>query len=71
MATSSFLASETIIDDAEKAASVIRLMQWFKADFKGTDGIKKIAGKYHKTDIGDYKSNYSKYYWEGLLNNFS
>jgi hypothetical protein len=71
MATSSFLASETIIDDAKKAATVTRLMQWFKADFGGTDGIKKIAGKYLKKDIGDYKINYSKYNCEGLLNNFS
>lgn len=71
MATSSFLTSETIIDDDKKTVTVSRLMQWFKANFGGTTGIKKIVGKYLKIDICDYKINYKKYNWEDHLNNIS
>ncbi|MEO7767298.1 MAG: DUF547 domain-containing protein [Ferruginibacter sp.] len=71
MATLSFLTSETIMDADRKNATVTRLMQWFKADFGGTAGIKKIIGKYLNIDVGDYKISYSKYDWEAYLNNFS
>ncbi|MEP7278429.1 MAG: DUF547 domain-containing protein [Bacteroidota bacterium] len=70
MATSSFLTSETIIDEGKKAVTVTRLMRWFKADFGGTGGIKKIVEKYLKTNLNGYKIKYSRYNWDTRLGNF-
>lgn len=71
MATTSFLTSETVIDDHKKTVTISRLMQWFKAEFWGTKGIKRILSKYLKIDIGHYNINYNKYNWADRLNNFS
>ena len=71
MATTSFLTSETVIDDHTKTVTISRLMQWFKADFRGTKGINGILSKYLKIDIGHYNINYNKYNWADRLNNFS
>lgn len=70
LAALSFLQNETIIDEEKKIVTVTKLMQWFKGDFGGNDGIKKILSGYLKRNFTDYSIRFNNYNWEVQLNNF-
>jgi hypothetical protein len=70
LATRAFLAAETEFDDMEKTVHVTKLMQWFRGDFGGGRGIKKIFADYLKRDIASYKIQYQDYDWSVVLNNY-
>lgn len=45
MMISSLFTLETGVDYDKKSVTVTRLIQWFKADFGGAGGIKKMLEK--------------------------
>lgn len=71
IAASSFLNSETEIDEVKNVVTVSKIMQWFKGDFGGNDGITKILSKYLLKDFSPYTIRYKKYDWNEHLSNFA
>ncbi len=71
IATNSFLLSDTLIDKDQKVVYVTKLMQWFKADFGGNTGIRKILKSTFEQSLSDYKIKYNDYDWSADLKNFS
>ena len=71
LATQSFLENETVINEPKKTVSVTKLMQWFRADFGGITGIKKILAQYLKKDFTGYTMHYTDYNWSQQLNKFA
>lgn len=70
LATSAFLTTETIVNVSNRSVQVTRLMDWFRADFGGLSGIRKILSQYLKEDFRRYKVKFSDYRWEQKLSNF-
>jgi len=71
MATYSFLEGETKIDEENKIISISKLFLWYKGDFGGDSGIRKIIKQYLKIESKGYTLIYSPYNWEEDLFNFS
>jgi len=71
MATMSFLESETkkIVD--EKTIYISQLFKWFKADFGGNRGIRKILEEKINMDTKGFRFAYSDYSWDENLENWS
>ncbi len=57
----SFLSTETEIDSIKKEVKVTKIIQWFKADFGGTKGIKSILSKYLHKDFSEYSVQFKNY----------
>jgi Protein of unknown function, DUF547 len=70
LATRSFLLSETEIDDDKKEARVSKILDWFRGDFGGKDGMRNIVGCVFDKNIGNYKIKFKAYDWSAKLNNF-
>ena len=70
MSTLSFLEGETDIKEEEKEIHITKLFQWFRGDFGGTKGIRRILSKTLKIDTKAYKLVYKPYSWEDDLGNF-
>lgn len=49
---------ETEIDEVKNVVTVSKIMQWFKGDFGGNDGITKILSKYLLKDFSPYTIRY-------------
>lgn len=71
IAAQSFLQSETTIDSTKQEIHVTKIMQWFKGDFGGESGIKRIISKYLGTDFSLYKVKFKDYDWSEDLKNFA
>lgn len=71
IAASSFLTTETEINETNRVVSVSKIMQWFKGDFGGNDGIKNILSKYLSKDFSSCTIRYKKYDWKEELKNFA
>jgi hypothetical protein len=71
MAASSFITSETEIDEVKKVVKVSKIMQWFKGDFNGNKGIREILAKYLARDFATYKIEFKEYDWNEQLKNFT
>jgi hypothetical protein len=69
-AARSFLGSETEIDEATKTVRVSKIMEWFKADFGGNQGIREILSKYLEKDFSGYTIQFKEYNWDAQLKNF-
>jgi hypothetical protein len=70
IATKSFLLSDTEVDEVKKEVHVTKLMDWFKGDFGGTEGIREILYQYLKISAQEYTLKYKPYNWNELLKNF-
>ncbi|MBX2900521.1 MAG: DUF547 domain-containing protein [Cyclobacteriaceae bacterium] len=70
-AARSFLSSETEVDAAKKEVHVTRIMYWFKGDFGGNNGIRKILSAYLGQDFTDYSIQFKDYDWSPDLNRFA
>lgn len=70
MATLNFLETETDILADSKEIHITRLFQWFKGDFGGTRGIRKILEEKLKISTKGYKLVYKPYSWEESLDNY-
>lgn len=71
MATLSFLENETSYNAQKDEISFTRLGLWYKGDFGGKSGIRRIVKQY--LDLGTPKSQiiFMDYNWEENLNNFA
>lgn len=69
-ATYSFLSTETSIDTARKVIHASAVMNWFRGDFGGSKGIKRILSKYFETDFSDFNVRFNSYNWASKLHNF-
>lgn len=70
LAAKSFLGSETEIDDANKVIKVTKIMDWFRGDFNGKKGIRKIIKQVLQKDVNDYAIKFKIYNWDAALHNF-
>lgn len=66
-----FLTSETEIDSINKKLTVTKIMDWFRSDFGGKKGIRRIIKKYLNKDVDGYKIKLKPYNWDEVLHNFS
>jgi len=71
LATKSFLSGETQFDDNRKEVSVTKIMDWFRGDFGGKKGIKKIINNVLQRDVNDYTIKFKPYNWDSALHNFA
>lgn len=69
-ATRSFLLSETVIDDDKKEVRVSKILDWFRGDFGGKEGIRNIIGGIFEKSIWNYSIKFTAYDWSAKLNNF-
>jgi len=70
LATASFLGQEIVINEETKTLEVTKIMFWFKGDFGGKDGIRKIVGKVFNRDFHDYNVQFQEYDWTAKLDYF-
>ena len=70
MATRSFLRSETEIDESKKEVRVSKIMDWFRGDFGGKKGIRRIIGDIFEKDFKGYTLEFKSYDWDIKLRNF-
>lgn len=68
--TKRFLKSTTSFLVEEGVAEVTKLFSWFRADFDGIPGIKKILKNYNITPIEPVSLDFSEYQWDLLLDNY-
>ena len=71
LATNSFLVSETEIDTVKKVLKISTFFNWFKADFGGKSGIKKIFSIYLAQDFKDYSIQYNPYIKDAELGKYT
>ena len=69
-AARSFLGSETEIDEEKKLVRASKIMEWFKADFGGNQGIRDILSKYLDNNLSGYTIQFKEYNWDAQLKNF-
>lgn len=67
----SFIVSETAIDMHNKTIATSKLLHWYRADFGGTLGIKKILQQVLELQLNTYKLSFNEYSWETHLENYS
>lgn len=69
-AARSFMLSETEIDDQKKEVRVTKIMDWFRGDFGGKNGIRKIISDIFKKEFKGYDLTFKSYDWDKKLGNF-
>jgi hypothetical protein len=67
----SFLEQETTIDHSTKTIATSKLLLWYRADFGGTKGVKKILSNLLALDLTPYSIRFTAYSWESHLENYS
>lgn len=70
MATRSFIRSESEVDESKKEVRVSKIMDWFRGDFGGKKGIRKIISDIFEKDIKEYDLTFKHYDWEKKLRNY-
>ncbi len=68
--TKAYLEEQTSYDSVSKTASTSVLMSWFRGDFGGKNGAKKILFTYKITPEKPKRLDYKTYDWALLLGNF-
>ena len=71
LAARSFLEGESLIKESEKVVYTTKIMQWFKSDFGGKKGIRKILSQYLNKDFLGYKIKFNPYNQTEELKNFN
>ena len=69
-AAKSYLTSQSTVDLSRKLVTTTPLFSWFRGDFGGKKGIKKILVSNLELDHDDFNIQYSEYDWSLELNNF-
>lgn len=67
----SFILSETAIDRNNKTIATSKLLHWYRADFGGTSGIKKVLQHVLELQFNTYKLSFNEYSWDTHLENYS
>jgi len=65
-----FLDKFSSYDAATNTVTTTPLFSWFRGDFKGKKGVKKILYRYGITPSTDVSVNYGDYDWTLYLNNY-
>lgn len=68
--TKAYLKEQTSYDETSKTASTSVLMSWFRGDFGGKNGAKKILFEYGITTEKPKNLDFKTYDWTLLLGNF-
>lgn len=68
--TKAYLKEQTSFDETSRIATSSVLMSWFRGDFGGKSGAKKILFNYKITSEKPKKLKFSKYDWTLDLDNF-
>jgi hypothetical protein len=68
--TQKYLEDFTTYDESTKTANVTSLFSWFRGDFGGKSGVKKILSDLKITSSKPKKLVYDTYDWTLLLGNF-
>jgi hypothetical protein len=72
LATKSYLKTEVEYDKSSGIVSVPAIMGWFRADFGGKKGIKKLLVEHGMIDAGaKVRLQFKKYDWTLFLNNYT
>lgn len=71
MASESFINSESKLDSKNQTLFTSKLFLWYRADFGGKVGIRKIIGQYLKKDLSSYRIRFQNYSWNEKLDNYS
>nr|WP_315166387.1 DUF547 domain-containing protein [uncultured Flavobacterium sp.] len=67
----SFIVSETAIDMNNRTITTSKLLHWYRGDFGGKPGIKKIMQHVLELQFNNYKLSFNKYSWETHLENYA
>lgn len=67
----SFLISETSVDKINKTIATSKLLHWYRGDFGGTSGIKKVLQQIFSLQLNTYKLTFNEYNWETHLENYA
>ena len=70
LATKSYLQNESYFEREINTIYLPRIMSWFRGDFKGKKGIKKLLKEYSITENDDVNIKFKKYDWTLFLNNY-
>ena len=70
IATQSFLESETVVWEMKKEIATSRLLWWYRGDFGGVPGIRRMLDSNLPLKISEYSLSFSDYDWSEHLNNF-
>jgi hypothetical protein len=65
-----FVSENSIINQDKKTIETSKIFSWFRADFGGKKGIKKLIEKYKKQDYSGYKLIFRPYNWDLMLENY-
>ncbi len=72
LATKNYLNTETIYDEKSSSIFLPKMMDWFRGDFGGKKGIKKMLKKYQIINVDkDVKISFKKYDWTLFLHNYN
>ena len=71
IATKSFLHSETGVDTVKKVVYTSKILQWFKGDFGGKEGIRSLLSKVLNQDFTGYEIQFKDYDWSAHLKNYT
>lgn len=66
----SFIISETAIDMNNKTVATSKLLYWYRGDFGGTSGIKKVLQQVLELQFNTCKLSFNEYSWEPHLENY-
>lgn len=67
----SFIVAETVIDRNTKTITTSKLLHWYRGDFGGTSGIKKVLEPVLEMQVDTYTLSFNEYSWEIHLENYS
>ncbi len=70
LATQSFLESETIVSEDQHAVATSRLLWWYRGDFGGQTGIRRILEARLALKSTHYQLSFRAYDWTEDLDNF-
>ncbi len=70
LATQSFLESETIVSEDQHAVATSRLLLWYRGDFGGQTGIRRILVARLALKSTHYQLSFRTYDWTENLDNF-
>lgn len=68
--TRSYLEEQTTYEETSRIANTVSLFSWFRGDFGGKRGAKKILRDYNITNTKPKKLNFTTYDWTLLLGNY-
>jgi hypothetical protein len=65
-----FVSENCNVNQDNKTIETSKIFSWFRADFGGKKGIRKLLGNYKMQDFSTYKLVFIPYNWELMLENY-